>query len=153
MVWDFKWTTHIWVYHVGSFCQWCGPESAGRCTAAYCLRCNCACDWREPAGTSSPVAWSSVEVSCDLQNTYMTKWDILMASHTHTHVSIVCIVNHFILFSHSYFTGVQHKGSSWPRLRSNQSRVPLHPTSLQTGNRVLYFHTSLSSPHGNVNQC
>lgn len=53
--------------YAGSFSLRCGPASAGRCTAACCLRCNCACDWKEPAETGSPAAWSCAEVSCDLK--------------------------------------------------------------------------------------
>lgn len=47
-----------------------------------------------------------------------------MTVHTDTHTHcIFCLYCEW--FSHSYFTDVVQKVSSWPRLRASQSRVPL----------------------------
>ena len=149
-------STHTWPYRSGSSCRRVGPASAGRCTAACCLRYNCVCDWREPAGTGSPEAWSSGEASCDLKthrykkrrhfNDFTSAWPLHL-------LSFLWFV--FTVFSQSLYRccaltelSAKTRGQLEPECLS-----PLRPTSPQTGSRALCFYTSLGSPQGNVNHC
>lgn len=134
----------------GSFCRQCGPVSAGHCTAAYCPHYNCVCDWKEPAETGSPVAWSCAEVSCDLI-THKKKIgkDIFMTLRRHA--------PHLLFVLWMVFTVISQMlcrkwalGQDLGPARA-QCLLPLCPTSPQTGSRALCFYTSAGSPQGNVN--
>lgn len=85
----FTGSTYTWMEPAGSSCQRRGPAGAGRCTAVNCLHCSCVCDWKAPAGTGSPAAWSYAEASCDLKTHSQKYTDILMTSHTRAAASFV----------------------------------------------------------------